>query len=282
MSLFRLTCRDPLVTTLRETFGANLVRVPELRVQPLCVVATRRRRAAFQGDLSPLLSGKLVLPEGFRAQSPMADPQKTRTRNISAKVGLDILEKFLSGFGIAAPGINAHFTNTHEVAFSFQNVVRDWIDINLLGRALRGLAVDLKNPAGRIYIKKDRWRLLVIDSIIKSNGFSITATKANAGVAAINVSAVQQLVGNANASISTTSTSASHITFTGNDHLTFAFSVIEIRLDPSGAITEAPPGTGFTLLSADDELENYVPTVGPTFVELAQKPALIEWDSVDE
>src|SRR5713101_611181 len=111
MSFFGLCKQDPLLDTLRDTFGANPVRVPEKRILPLCAVAVRGDKTAFRGAFEPLLTGsqKFSLPEWAHASSPMANLSDKRSHSVNLGLGLDILGSFLAGFGVPSAGIENSF-----------------------------------------------------------------------------------------------------------------------------------------------------------------------------
>jgi len=279
VSRFKLCPKDPLVNTLRATFGANPVRIPELRIQPLCVVAAKGDKAAFRGDLKHLVLGDFKPPKWAKTESPMADVRTNRSGRVDFTLGMDILDKFLSGFGVPAPEISACFEGVKEVEFSFGDVVRNWVDDNWLGRALEGRSINLQNPAARIYIDEPGWRLLVINSVIRSRDFTITVKRRRSKSVGIDLGAIGELVGKAKSDISVSFASSSAVTFTGPHHLTFAFTTLEFHLDDSGAISAMPPGSDWTTLAVEGG--DYVPTPSPWSIELSEGPAMIEWDDLE-
>jgi|SRR5215467_910478 len=280
MSFFGLCKQDPLVNTLRDTFGANPVRVPEERIQPLCAVAARGDRTVFRGALEPLLTGsqRFSIPKWARAKSLMADLSNKQSRSVELDLGISILSSFLTGFGIPSIGIESSFKGATEVAFSFSSVHRDWIDDNWLGRALIGRALDLQNSSARLYTQKPRWDLLLIDSVITSNQFTISITKSQADSFALNVPAIQALVGAAKAKVKVKSAGSRRVTFQGPNALTFAFTTVHLFVDSNGVILATPPGGDSTVLSL--ATENRVPTYGLDHVELSETAAMVQWDEI--
>ncbi len=57
MPLFKLCSDDQLVNTLQRVFKANIVRIPETRIQPLCVIALTPGEPHFWGYLPELVEG---------------------------------------------------------------------------------------------------------------------------------------------------------------------------------------------------------------------------------
>lgn len=272
---------DPLVRALRATFGANVVRVPEKRVKPLAVIAARKGRVALRGTLNPILQGrkKFDIPRSAKATSRMADLRDRQSKNVSIDLGLDIMDNFLAGFGVPTAGINAHLSGATDVAFSFHDVHREWIDVNWLGRALAGRAIDRQNPAASIYFRKPKWQLLVVDSIIVSSDFTIAVTKSKTQSFKLDIPAIQETLGNLSAKVTVDSASGKELTFRGPDRLTFAFTAVHPHIADDGSISALPPGDTSTVLA--NQAEGTVVTYGLNHVELSDQDAMIEWDEFE-
>ncbi|MEU4166110.1 hypothetical protein AB0F46_04390 [Streptomyces sp. NPDC026665] len=230
--------------------------------------------------MGPILEGSpdLDLPNWAIAESPMVDLSQRRTRSVETELGLSILESFLSGFGLPAPGIKAQFGGAKSVAFSFRDVSRKWVDNNWLGRALSGRAIDLQNKSARIHLQK--WRLLVIDSIIRSKGITVTAVEERDRSFGIDIGVIEELIGEVNADVAISSEASTDLTISGPVPLTFAFTAVEFHLDEYGNLLSAPPLGDSVALSARSN--SHVPTYGLDHIELSDRPALIEWDETDE
>src|SRR5262245_25223330 len=126
---FLKLCDDKLVTTLRDVFNANIVRVPEERVRPLTVIASRDGRSDFRGALALLLKNGQPLSVQMQ-NSRVADVSGKRSRLISLDLGLQILEGFLKGFGVPSAGLATKFSGASAVSFTFKDVNRAYVDSN--------------------------------------------------------------------------------------------------------------------------------------------------------
>jgi hypothetical protein len=246
---------DPVVATLRDVFTANVLRVPEERMKPLTVIASHKgERWSFRGAMAPLLENrKLTQSLGRLVPSTSQMPNLTnkKTRHVEFDLGLSILDGFLSGFGIPSAGLDASFENVGEIAFSFDNVERHWLDVNVVGASLTNEALKQNNPAGKIFFDDDPWSLNLVDSIITSSDFTITAKSARKGSAKIDVPTIQNLVAKAKAGVQVKSTSASTLTFAGSKGLTFAFSCVRLYLDPQRRIRILDPRADLGNLATD-------------------------------
>lgn len=269
---------DPLVEALRGTFGANIVRVPEERVQPLCVVAAQGNRTVFRGALSPLLEGspEVQVPEGARASSRMASMENKESRSVDLGLALEILGGFLQGFNIPSASMGASFTGAKEIAFAFQGVQRNWVDTNWLGRWLSQQALDRANASTGIFFEKPVWTLLIIDSIITSNAFTVVVKKASSSEFGIQIPSIAEVVGSANAKVKVSQSGQRQVTFTGPEPLTFAFSTVVAHLSPDGAIVSLPPDDTSRVLKVIPVGRAEVPPF--TQIEILDSPGMIEFE----
>ncbi len=271
---------DPLVETLRSLFGANIVRVPEERIEPLTVMASCERKLTFRGRLSHLIDGNAPnLNDIPVATSGMANISGKRTHKVTLDIGLQVLEGFLGGFGIPSTAISAKFEGASEVSFSFQDVTRFYVETNLVGQMLNGHSIDRDHVAASIFFADDPCDLLVIDSIITSSDFSISVDRSSNDNFRLDVPAIKKVVGELQTGVSVSTTTGYDLIFKGDKQLTFAFSCIRLVLDKEGLIVGAPPGINENVFSVRS-LPEAKPTVlySPDRVLLTSEPCLIEWD----
>lgn len=274
-------CDDEPVKTLRNIFGANVVRVPEERIKPVCVVAASSGKTSFRGELIHLLKGSgLDLKPKDYVSSQMSDLSGSRSRSVNLKLGLEIMDGFLKGFGIPSAGISTHLQRATKVSFSFKDVARTYVDINWLGRVLNGKVIDDQNPAANIFIN-DYYKFLVIDSVIGSSDFSISVEESSEQGFKLNLPAIQTFVAQANAEVSVSSTTGLDLTFQGNKRLTFAFSCVRLFLEEDGSIASIEPAFKNYLLGKqrlNDEPDIQPTLYSPDRVLLTEAPSMLMWD----
>ena len=244
MGWLKLCDDDPLVKTMSQVFRANIIRVPEARLQPLSVLAARDGRLAYRGKLADLVAGEVVaelVTPAFETGT-MADVSGKRSRKISVELGLDILKGFLSGFGVpAAAGLAEQFSGASEVSFSFSQVRRVYIDPARLGRLLAGRTLDRSNAVVSAFLQEDPWECLIVDSVITSQDFTINVDRQNKQDFKFDVPAIENLLSKAKANIELFSASTYSLTFKGPEPLAFAFSCQPLILDEKAAIVQMPP-----------------------------------------
>lgn len=272
MSFLKLCDNDPLVSTLTEVFRANIIRVPEERMQPLRVIAARKGKLAYRGRLADLISGAdaQALDAIQLESSLMADVSGKRSRKVDAKLGLDILDGFLRGFGLpVAAGIREQFTGATLVSFSFSKVARRYVDAARVGKLLAGRSLDVANPVVAGFVQDDPWDCLLIDSVITSQDFSIAVERSGSSGFEINVPAIQQVLSKAETKVRVASTSSHSLTFHGDIPLAFAFSCQRLILDTEGHIVQMPSDTRIHTFGRGDASSQ---------VLLTDQPAMLDWD----
>ena len=275
MPLFKLCNDDQLVNTLHGVFGANIVRVPEARIKPLCAVASMPQGPRFWGYLPELVEGILDTGNAI-GSSPMANVAGKKSRSVNLDLGLQILEGFLGGFGLPAAGIAAKFAGAKTVSFSFQEVVRFFVSPAALGRLLGGHSLDAGNTANDLFFRQAA-TLLVTDSVITSRDFSIQVGQTRGSDFKLDVPAIQEMIGKANAGVKAETTTGLDVTFRGDVPLTFAFTCLRCNADPAGRISLAPhyENVNFSL----ERMVRDADPASPAYPSqrLYDSPGMIEW-----
>lgn len=282
MSFLSLCPDDPFVTTLRDLFGANIVRVPEERIKPLEVVAHRNERASLRGSLAPLVMGepKLNFSAANFVTSAMADVSGKRSRKVKLKFGLQVLDGFLQGFHVPTAGVHAQLEGAFEVSFSFSNVQRTYVDNNWLGGTLTNRALNPRDPAAAIFFGNDQYALYVIDSIITSSDFSISVDRSAGQNLRLDVPSIQAVITQAKVDVKVSTSTGYDLIFQGNKHLSFAFSCVRLSLDEQGTIISMPPEFGDVGLghNALPDTGSPHPPFSPDHVLLHEQPGMLDWE----
>lgn len=274
-------CRhDPVADTLRNVFHANIVEVPEARIQPLIVVAASQDRTSFRGAILPLLKKPTNFAPPQIMQSQMPAVSGTKTRQVTINLGLEILGNFLQGFGVPSAGLSASFQGATAVSFSFNDVIRFFVDVGELGEHLIGSVLNSDNPAAAIFFEPDHpYSCYILDSSISSSDFTIAVEKAQDSDFKIDVPTISQVVSAANAGVQVTTSSNVSVSFKGDRHLGFAFSCLLANLDDSGRITSLEPGGDipqFGLIAGTNV--PHVVSHTPDHVLLTKTPAMLAAD----
>ena len=280
MGFLGLCDGDPVVEYLRSTFGANVVRIPRASLRPPEVVAARNGETKTMGQLADIVTGpsRFALAPGDLHEEPAPPVLARRTSSIGLDLGLDILGGLLQGFGVGKIGLGTAFKATSTISFNFHDVRRVYLETNRLGRLLQGYAVDRANPAVRPYFEPQApWRLLVIDSVLTSPGFTVTASSSRGESAHVDMPTFQQLLSHVSAKVSLESSAESQLSFTGEQRLTFAFTCLEVTLDADAWIVGlAGYGQKVLIQGLARTPEAEVPPAPVTGVLLTDDPAMLD------
>jgi hypothetical protein len=267
MGFLGLCSEDALVTTLRDTFNANIIRMPEERIQPLSVIAVGRGKTSFAGSLGTLLRGDNALALSS-TRSRVATLSGRQSQQVDLELGLQILSGFLNGFGLPSAAISPKFQGATKVAFSFSNVSRIAIDLGELGRALHGRRIDLNNPVAAIFVLD--WECLIIDSTITSRDFTISIFTDEQRSFHLDIDGIQQIVGDASIGAEMIKRSERSITFRGQQDLAFAFTCRRVILTQQGEFNLIEPDTKNRVLNP----ANWKPEP----LLLNNTPGMLSWD----
>lgn len=277
MATIRLCQNDPLAGTLYHLFGANIVRVPDTQVQPLCVVAHRGGRSSFRGSLLPLLDdGRPLGLQPVRSQ--LSAIAGKRSRKVTLDLGIHLLRGFLKGFGLPGAELISHLGGASTLAFSFPSVQRIALDINALGWALGERRIDPGNPAAAIFFESPRHDLLLIDSVLTSSEMTVTLGSERGSKLDLDISALRRLAVEIGANVNAEGTADVELTLNSPHELTFAFTCVRLALEEDGRVGALPPDHRVhTLGAANGRRSQPAPDAGR--VLLSTTPGLLVWDA---
>lgn len=267
MTTISLCREDPLVSLVHDLFSANIVRVPDARVQPLSVVVHRSGRSFFRGSLLPLLVD--ARPLGVLPQiTDLTDISGRRSRRVTLDLGVHILRGFLQGLGLPHADLTAGLEGAAYLSFAFPAARRLALDINALGWALAGRRIDRGNPAAAILFEEPSYELLLVDSVLTSRQIAVVLSGARGERLNVDLAALRQTLTEIGGSVGATSERDIELTLTAEAELTFAFSCVRVTFDDEGAILAIPPDHDTRTLSE----------AAPTPVRLSSGPGLLMWD----
>jgi hypothetical protein len=280
MAFLRICKDDQLSTILRETFRANIIRIPDEVIIPLSIVAKKNKNTRFLGNIDDLLVNPIVREQENDEViiSDMPDISGKYTKSVSLDIGMQILEGFLKGFNIPAEGIEQQLSGVNSISFSFKSVRKLYIPPARIGHMLSNSKIDKKNKVSAIFFDKDPFDILIVDSVIQSKDFSIKLEHEDNFDLNAKFPEIQSIVTNANANVNVKTTSSYDIIFTGNKHLTFAFSCFNLVLKENGCFASITP-------DFSNKIEFNRESRAATDIErvvLYKKPGLIDWDDEPE
>lgn len=226
-------CKNDITDQIRDLFDANPLRVPEARIQPMCMIEVRDRKPKYLGEF------RFLVKDGFDHgininTAPVAQVSNVKTKKIDFKIGFDILGNFIKAFGLDPAVIGASVKGTKKMSFSFGNVVRKYVDPLELGNIL--VNHDIKGDPDNLFIQEilnnSETKLALITDILTSTDFSLSTFKDNTTGVEINIPLIQEYLSNIDTNLTVQKISENEVKFTGETPLTYAFTCIEINIDP--------------------------------------------------
>lgn len=257
--MLTLCPEDPLLTLLRDAFpDAHVLSRPQRRLRPLTTLAAqpgnlvRRPHIRPLGDLNPLLRAPVELPR--RRSDPSPNFSGRRTRSVDAKLGLRLLTGFLESLGVDPELVTGAFQGAEGLSFSFADVRHYHVDVNALGKALRGAALDPSSPSARPLLDGEEG-LYIVDSTLTSSAFTVQVTSGlDAGVS-IQLP-TQSALAQAGAALRYVSDDKRTLSFSGEVGLTFAFTALGVTLGSGGRIDSIRGDNEALSFSDPEEIEH--------------------------
>ncbi|MFM9958089.1 MAG: hypothetical protein ACKVZJ_08425 [Phycisphaerales bacterium] len=234
-------CDDPSVTYLNK-FGYNVVRLPREGIEPFQVIRRSGEGFATLGTLNQLV----ILPAGtalpsIKRDEVAANIQGQKTQKFDFNVGIKLLEKLLQAMGVGSFGFEAAFNRDCKVEFVLEGVLCDSVVPAEVANVLKWATPDLSSMLFDSLDDKDKSYL--VTQTLKSRSFTVKSTRSDGSSAAIDVGAIQQVLG-INAKVSASSSSSDTVSFAGERALRFGFQAfvfwIEMR-NGSARFRFSPP-----------------------------------------
>lgn len=226
---------DPLLRLFVDLYNLHLLAIPRENAAVGDLYVHDGRRTSAPGSLTNFLTPHFTLPPVARDER-MADVAGTLSQGVDVKLGLGLLEGFLSamGGGGLIGDTKAEFarTGTRTLRFRFGEATRDSIDPFLLGGTLAGHAFDKANA-----MHGDKQRYYLVTAVVRSRSIGVTAERERTLSAELNVEALT--VADVSAGVTVRKSSQGEITFTGDKTLAFGVELHEL--------VEGAPGEGMRL-----------------------------------
>lgn len=226
-------CKNKLTDVIRDQFGANPLKIPEARIQPMCILEIREGSQQYLGEFRYLVKG------GFNYEipkivEPVASVSDQRSAIADFTTGFGILGNFLKALGVDPAAVSASMAKTKKMSFSFSNVRRSFIDPLMFGSVLsqNDLFADKDNFILLPAMQDEDVRLGLITDILISNNFSLAAFSETNTSVDIDVPAIAKAVANVNINVKIHKTADNEVKFEGPSDLTFAFTCLELKINP--------------------------------------------------
>jgi hypothetical protein len=229
---------DPFTSQVRLLYHANVLRVPRAGVDPLDVLAVKKRWVEHRGRLPGLIAGGTDLGLPAPATYRVSDLDGVRSAALDVNVGAKLTATFLQALGLPVPGAEleaALWSSTSAVGFEVREVSEHRVDLGLLGVAMAGRQL-ADNPATGIFLTDKAVRMLVVTRVLTSSNFAVRASARAGQSVKASVDAIENLLGKTTTADSWKRESEQTISFGGDTAVTFAFGAVPCAVQPNRSI----------------------------------------------
>lgn len=226
----RRDANDELLRGFLDHYQVNLLSMPGRRVQCGSVYIDESGRLTAPGLLSDIVQPKITLKKPF-VERQLPDLSGTWSASISVRVGIGLLENFLTALGAAGLihelKASVQNTNARSVAFRFAKVSRESILPTALGTALIGRHLLQSHP----WVRQGN-RYYVVAAVLRSKSISVQGRDKRDS--AVNLGAGLATVADVHAGVEVKKASTSELVYSGRDPLAIAVELYELRRDDDG------------------------------------------------
>jgi hypothetical protein len=255
--------KDPSITFLNQ-FGYNVIRLPRVGIEPMDVVG-KDQTTQWLGPLKTVWKSQAAAPSP-NGPNPATQINGQKTSKLDLNFGIKILANALAAFGATVPSVDFAYARASQVEFSYGNVTSTSVTPFAAGDYLAKGTLTTDNPVVKHYFRDPDSQAFLIIDVLKSNALTVTATDDHGVTVAVDVPAIQQVLG-AKVSVSTSGSGTGTVTYAGAVPVTFGFIANEIEFDgTTWSIRGVDPGHGPTFGVGADS-----PTQAPPAVLLSSK-----------
>jgi len=221
------TSRDPLMRAFLDRYHLHMLAVPRDSAAVGDLYIASNGTLSAPGNMQHLLEPAFTLP-ALRTAEPMADVAGQISRGIEARVGLELLQGFISVF--AGPAIAGNIRGSYDakrtqlIRFRFNHVERDSVDIFEFGSKLTGHRMLTTHP---LFAADSRF--YVVTAVARTSGISIIAEGERGQAIDVDVRALQELA--VSSALKLGSSAASEISYSGHKPLAFGVELHELGYD---------------------------------------------------
>lgn len=234
-----MLCRDTYLSYLKD-LGYNVIRLPKSDFPPLMLLAHEGQSDLNRiGTLADLLEGDA--PPLIQKDVRAAGISGKKTSSLNPSFGLNLLGSIIGAMGGGQVGLEAQFGKTSAVTFVFPEVFSDRIDPIQLDKYLARAKVSPDTKYFADVLNADD--VYVVTDVIKSRKFTVDASSDKSAGVALNIPALQELVG-AKVKVSGESNKTNSVTFEGDTPLVFGFQARRLMYDGGNYLKIEPVSAG--------------------------------------
>lgn len=218
-----------LLKNLLADYGYNLVALPRVEINPLLLLTEE------DGNINPLGSSVTDMFDDDEVAKPMIFKNESVTdiagstgASYDASGGVNILEQLLTKLNLGKLKGDIKFDNNKILTIKYENVLEDRVNLLDLDAFISG-STPSKKKFNAYKVKLENSELYVINSVLKSNSFSVTIENKDGSKADVETTIKGIL--DVNGSFSNTISNQFTLKNPGQNHLVFAFKAQQIMYD---------------------------------------------------
>jgi hypothetical protein len=266
-------CNDPFLTYLKNE-GYSVVRLPRADFRPLQILADQGKELTNLGDITHVMSAgpKDPLPQ-VQLDAAVPSISGKNTSNLSLGIGLSILGTILGAMGAGTLGLDVTYSRAKTLAFAFQDVLMDSVQIAALDRFLGGADVNPQSKGVGQLLESDD--IYVVTSTIKSKKITVVSAGSGGTAVKVDVPMIKGIVG-ATVKVSADGDQSSQVTYEGAQALVFGFQAVQLFYDEGhySAFEPLPTGTMVANLVANqNDVVHALERPGP-FIRVSGTPSM--------
>jgi hypothetical protein len=217
-----------LVEEFLKTYKINLLSIPRESADVGDAYVATPQGVFPPGRLWYLLTPDFQMPK-VRRNERMTDIAGTKTRALELKLGIKLLEDFVSAIGadLAIDKVRAEYEHkrTGNLRFSLKNATRDSVDPFEFGLALAQCRLDEKQP----FIAEEN-RYYVSVGVVRSPSITVSAEDENSNAIDVDVGALKGAIG-VESKLDIERGSKGELTYRGKIPLAFGVELVEMAYD---------------------------------------------------
>ncbi len=222
-------CKDPSLTALKSK-GYNVVQLPRVDLFPTQLLANRNNRLQRLGELL-----SVFVPDPGGPSAPPIGPDRpgpnisgTKSADLDAGIGLNILGGLISALGGSTLGVNLAFARARTIQFEFDSTLENSAEVALIDQFLAGSRI---NPYARAVVDMlNDDKVYVVTSTLKANKISVSAKDSRKQSIGIDLPVIQNAIGG-NVKVEARQAENSVVSFEGAIPLAFGFQAVQLIFD---------------------------------------------------
>lgn len=218
-----MACQDPSLTLLKQ-FGYNVLRLPRPDAAPLDLLSRSGKELARLGPIRDVFKPGAVPPPKINRAQAGVKISGQKTGKLDTSLGVTLLSTFISALGGNA-GVKASYRRAHQIAFTYEEVIEESIDITKLDAFLSAAAVRENLFTINRLLESDD--VYIFTSVLKTNKLGVEAYTSSGQAIELDVPVIQQAAGG-QLKVSGEKKNDAKILFEGNVPVAFGFQAVRL------------------------------------------------------